>query len=120
MECSICYEEMRAGSRHVLGCKHTFHKACLSTWLRTAHTCPMCRAIIPDTVRTRVGGDDSSSTMSAVIGRFLRVLHEYNHASSADEKAFKLHMLMQMYERYHLAYDERIRVAVSAAGISIP
>ena len=115
MECSICYEEMRVGSRHTLGCGHMYHKECLATWLRSAHTCPMCRAEIPVGVQTRV-----APTMAAVIGRFMRVLREYERATTADERAFKLEQLVTIYRTYRLSYDVRIEDAIREAGVVMP
>lgn len=45
--CSICLEhyETNLSTPNVcrLGCSHHFHTNCLSQWLITHHTCPLCR-----------------------------------------------------------------------------
>jgi hypothetical protein len=52
ISCVICMEQYeQAGSerRSVLpACGHMFHSACVSTWLRTSRTCPLCRATIDE------------------------------------------------------------------------
>lgn len=40
--CSICRDSVGRYST-VLQCGHEFHYSCLSQWLRTGHTCPICR-----------------------------------------------------------------------------
>ena len=43
--CPICLNEMVEGIR-LDRCKHVFHKNCISEWLTTKFTCPMCRAAV--------------------------------------------------------------------------
>lgn len=44
--CAICLEGLRAGetARRLLGCRHTFHRACIDTWFQRHVHCPSCRA----------------------------------------------------------------------------
>ena len=47
-ECSICQEEMEAGSCVLkLACRHAYHKECVQTWLEGHNTCPLCRNEMP-------------------------------------------------------------------------
>ncbi|OAX38284.1 hypothetical protein K503DRAFT_691814, partial [Rhizopogon vinicolor AM-OR11-026] len=43
-KCAICMSQFKRGDYGVLGekCRHAFHKRCLSPWLATNHTCPLC------------------------------------------------------------------------------
>ncbi|XP_077361008.1 E3 ubiquitin-protein ligase TTC3 isoform X2 [Festucalex cinctus] len=41
--CIICQEEMSPPDRLVLECRHTFHKDCITSWLKEKSTCPTCR-----------------------------------------------------------------------------
>lgn len=46
--CPICKETMIAGDAfYSLTCRHHFHKDCLSEWMGTSVTCPLCGVIIP-------------------------------------------------------------------------
>ena len=46
-ECPICCEEFVEHQRlRRLNCEHWFHRDCLSNWIKTSQTCPMCRAIL--------------------------------------------------------------------------
>lgn len=42
-QCSICFEPMADDCLN-LTCNHTFHRHCITRWLRRHSTCPNCRA----------------------------------------------------------------------------
>ena len=44
--CAICYNPLTDVSSEILECRHQFHTMCISTWLKRANTCPMCRAYV--------------------------------------------------------------------------
>lgn len=45
--CAVCMEDFTAGAiLTTLPCGHGFHQGCLLPWLKTNHTCPLCRATI--------------------------------------------------------------------------
>lgn len=47
-ECSICLTAIPKESDVCgLPCLHTFHRGCLSTWLKEHNTCPTCRFTLP-------------------------------------------------------------------------
>jgi Ring finger domain len=46
--CSICLAADVPAPTAKTPCGHEFHPACLFRWLETAHTCPYCRAELPD------------------------------------------------------------------------
>lgn len=45
MECSICLNELLHDDsvRHLGGCGHTFHRACIDLWLLRNASCPLCK-----------------------------------------------------------------------------
>jgi hypothetical protein len=48
-ECSICVEGLeREFAVELPGCKHAFHRRCISNWFFKAPTCPMCREDVWD------------------------------------------------------------------------
>jgi hypothetical protein len=43
-ECTICIDSLNKGDTVlVLPCKHWFHEACVTMWLKEHNTCPICR-----------------------------------------------------------------------------
>jgi hypothetical protein len=42
-ECSICLDKDYTQTWTILPCAHKFHGSCVSTWLQTNQTCPICR-----------------------------------------------------------------------------
>ena len=43
-KCVICLENYQTKEKITrLNCNHTFHYKCLSTWVKTESTCPLCR-----------------------------------------------------------------------------
>ncbi|XP_037322958.2 E3 ubiquitin-protein ligase TTC3 [Pungitius pungitius] len=48
--CIICHEDMNPIDICVLECRHSFHDACIRSWLKENRTCPTCRdpAILSD------------------------------------------------------------------------
>ena len=47
-QCSVCLNEIKANSSVVTPCDHFFHQDCLSEWLYTANTCPLCRTFLKE------------------------------------------------------------------------
>lgn len=46
-QCSICINEFEVNeSIYVLACGHMYHCQCLTPWLLTNNTCPLCRRIL--------------------------------------------------------------------------
>ncbi|KAJ0253006.1 RING/U-box superfamily protein [Hirschfeldia incana] len=42
--CAICREKLTSHERlSELPCRHYYHKDCISSWLTTRNTCPLCR-----------------------------------------------------------------------------
>ena len=48
MECSICYDEIRAKQCVKSPCGHEFHNKCLTQWVFTHSSCPICRYKLAD------------------------------------------------------------------------
>ena len=49
-ECPICYDHMTPKTNNcTLSCSHAFHLKCMTTWMETNQTCPMCRMDFSDT-----------------------------------------------------------------------
>ncbi len=46
LECSVCYNENDVKAIIVTSCNHLFCHNCITRWLRTNETCPMCRSHI--------------------------------------------------------------------------
>lgn len=44
--CSICLDPIKYINKKKLHCNHTFHKFCISDWMKCNNTCPICRDII--------------------------------------------------------------------------
>ncbi|CZR56605.1 uncharacterized protein PAC_06494 [Phialocephala subalpina] len=43
-ECSICFRDLYSGRARKLPCGHVWHHGCITEWLQTKRSCPMCRA----------------------------------------------------------------------------
>ncbi|MBE3111506.1 MAG: hypothetical protein IMZ46_13550 [Acidobacteria bacterium] len=47
VECTVCIDEVKIGDEVIfLPCKHWFHEACVTMWLKEHNTCPICRTPI--------------------------------------------------------------------------
>lgn len=46
--CTICFMPLEDGDRvgDIVGCKHTFHADCLTTWVARRNACPLCQTPI--------------------------------------------------------------------------
>ena len=43
--CIICYDTENEEEKEItLGCRHTFHQACIDDWFAEQRNCPTCRA----------------------------------------------------------------------------
>jgi hypothetical protein len=41
--CPICWVDLNEAELKTLQCEHTFHKACIETWITFHESCPYCR-----------------------------------------------------------------------------
>ncbi|CAN1190326.1 E3 ubiquitin-protein ligase RNF6 [Linum perenne] len=64
-ECSVCLSDFVAGEDvRELGCKHSFHKGCVDTWLFrddrkwVVVSCPLCRRNVVPAAAAAGGGDE--------------------------------------------------------------
>ena len=48
--CIIC-RELLGGNKQAIWCNHEFHSQCISQWLQTHNSCPICRSPRPQTVQ---------------------------------------------------------------------
>ncbi|XP_062164311.1 RING-H2 finger protein ATL80 [Alnus glutinosa] len=57
-ECPICLSEFAAGNEILVlpQCSHTFHVACIETWLGLHSSCPSCRQILVVATCQKCGG----------------------------------------------------------------
>ncbi|KAE8660380.1 hypothetical protein F3Y22_tig00116954pilonHSYRG00269 [Hibiscus syriacus] len=47
-KCAICLELLMVGfEASQMPCPHIFHHACIQTWLKRSHSCPLCRFQMP-------------------------------------------------------------------------
>ncbi|KAK7333795.1 hypothetical protein VNO80_30574 [Phaseolus coccineus] len=47
-DCCICLEALSNNAEcYTMPCEHAFHLACILTWLKTSHMCPLCRFSLP-------------------------------------------------------------------------
>jgi len=48
-DCPICYDPISAQTNNcTLSCSHAFHLKCMTSWMETSETCPMCRMDFSD------------------------------------------------------------------------
>jgi len=48
-DCAICFEQFRDNDMlRSLPCFHAFHSYCISRWLNTNLSCPLCRTVLSD------------------------------------------------------------------------
>lgn len=48
--CTICNDNLESEDRTVTSCNHAFHALCLTRWLETSQTCPVCRQLCSSVV----------------------------------------------------------------------
>jgi Ring finger domain len=41
--CAVCFDDIQSSNSTLLSCSHRFHTNCIDRWLRSNHTCPVCR-----------------------------------------------------------------------------
>lgn len=44
MECAFCLLSVKKGA--VIDCGHSFHKICISKWIKVNNICPLCRLVV--------------------------------------------------------------------------
>jgi len=42
-DCPICLDHITDDTKKITQCNHTFHDACLTIWIHTNNSCPLCR-----------------------------------------------------------------------------
>ncbi|KAJ1258954.1 hypothetical protein BS78_10G115800 [Paspalum vaginatum] len=58
-DCAVCLEAFEAGDqcRRLPRCEHSFHAACVDSWLRKRSACPVCRT---DAVHRELKGEEKA------------------------------------------------------------
>lgn len=57
--CAICMDHASAGELiRILPCFHSFHQACVDSWLLQKATCPICKVSVRDPVWGAMGGEE--------------------------------------------------------------
>ncbi|EYU39808.1 hypothetical protein MIMGU_mgv11b018976mg, partial [Erythranthe guttata] len=51
--CTVCLEGF-SNEAYSMPCGHYFHGDCIREWLRTSHTCPVCRYEVPTITTTTI------------------------------------------------------------------
>lgn len=69
--CPICLCDLDKKKENItIGCKHTFHKTCLKTWLQKKITCPNCRVDIDGDVFDKLKIDKTLNVLKLVENSF--------------------------------------------------
>ena len=72
-QCTFCLEEYDAGNMvKQLPCQHIFHSPCLSAWLKSHNTCPLCRRTVKDWEDLRTELDDIHAQAISLILQVLQ------------------------------------------------
>jgi hypothetical protein len=58
--CSVCLNKTNDLNSVKLNCGHIFHKSCISKWIKTKNTCPLCRTVI--TTKLEPNSDSNAET----------------------------------------------------------
>lgn len=66
-ECTVCLEEFVEGDEvRILPCKHSFHRACVDSWLEAQITCPLCvQSLLTPTSSSQSQNNRSNSAAAA-------------------------------------------------------
>lgn len=66
-ECTVCLEEFVEGDEvRILPCKHSFHRACVDSWLEAQITCPLCvQSLLTPTSSSQSSNNRSNSAAAA-------------------------------------------------------
>ena len=46
--CVICLENINENGVHLITCGHPYHLSCITTWIDSSNTCPLCRNHVRD------------------------------------------------------------------------
>jgi hypothetical protein len=76
MSCSICIGELSESNKITTPCDHTFCNTCLTHWLMTNHSCPMCRHEICSKPNVHSSGDEEDDEEGDDDG--VDLVEEYN------------------------------------------
>mmetsp|Transcript_4770 Transcript_4770/g.8478 ORF Transcript_4770/g.8478 Transcript_4770/m.8478 type:complete len:545 (+) Transcript_4770:241-1875(+) len=62
--CPVCLSDYEPEAQIMeLPCKHQFCKECVTKWLETKNSCPLCRSAVDTSSRTQEGGPDMQGFM---------------------------------------------------------
>mmetsp|Transcript_59381 Transcript_59381/g.94284 ORF Transcript_59381/g.94284 Transcript_59381/m.94284 type:complete len:267 (+) Transcript_59381:67-867(+) len=103
--CGICFEDFEGGDcLKTMPCMHFYHSCCISRWLGTSNTCPVCK--------TPAG---ASVTSSARPGSMLQNRPLWPHLDDPEH-------VYEIAEEIHLTQSAQIRgpMAINCSGQTLP
>ncbi|XP_076889927.1 E3 ubiquitin-protein ligase ATL4-like, partial [Bidens hawaiensis] len=76
-DCAVCLTKFEAKDhlRRLPLCCHAFHVECIDPWLKSNHTCPLCRSTINPTeadIMNKTTGNGNNNSLSIEIGTISR------------------------------------------------
>lgn len=96
--CAICFDDFEGGDcLKTMPCMHFYHSHCISRWLGTSNTCPICKT---------PAGASASSSSSAHASATRRNQQQLSHLEETEHS-------YEIAEEMHLTQSARIRGPMS-------
>lgn len=112
-ECPICYDHMTPKTNNcTLSCSHAFHLKCMTTWMETNQTCPMCRMDFSDTEEEPTFGPEYK-TMGNVHITEAQIQRIQNEARVS--RGFAIREAQEAYDCEYWLEDEDMEIVIENA-----
>lgn len=109
VECVICLENIDEKQMHKTKCLHVFHNLCITRWISTSATCPVCRSVLEEHEEEHKAPPSPPSPLSSPPPLVFQALYDNNNNERLQIIRAEQQAILQIFQERQRIIDEEIQ-----------